>query len=76
MRAEGRNICIIGAGIVGTYCALHIQRLVPDAEITVVDRAPFDYQGASCGNMGGFATCEVQPRTTFANLVKIPLWAA
>ena len=74
MRAEGRNICIIGAGIVGTYCALHIQRLVPDAEITVVDRAPFDYQGASCGNMGGFATCEVQPRTTFANLVKIPLW--
>lgn len=68
------NICIIGAGIVGTYCALYLRRLAPDAEITIVDRAPFDYQGASSGNMGGFATCEVQPRTTLANLLRIPLW--
>ena len=68
------NICIIGAGIIGSYCALHIRRSLPDAEITVVDRAPFDYQGASSGNMGGFATCEVQPGTTLANLLRIPLW--
>ena len=68
------NICIIGAGIIGSYCALHIRRSLPDAEITVVDRAPFDYQGASCGNMGGFATCEVRPRTTLANLSRIPRW--
>ena len=74
MRVKEGNICIIGAGIVGSHCALHIRRLMPDADITVVDRAPFDYQGASSGNMGGFATCEVQPRSTLANLVKLPLW--
>lgn len=68
------NICIIGAGIIGSYCALHLRRSLPDAEITIIDRAPFDYQGASCGNMGGFATCEVQPGTTLANLLKIPRW--
>ena len=75
-KSEGdtQNICIIGAGIIGSYCALHILRLMPDANVTIVDSKAFTYDGASCGNLGGFATCEVQPRTTLGNLFKVPVW--
>ncbi|HNP35936.1 MAG TPA: FAD-binding oxidoreductase [Woeseiaceae bacterium] len=61
---------IVGAGIVGTHCALQIRAQQPDAEIIIVDRSPYSYSGASSGNMGGFATCEVQPLATPANLLR------
>lgn len=66
------NILIVGGGIIGTYCAIQIARDNPDARIRLLDRDPLAYDNASCGNMGGFAVCEVQPLATVHTLLRTP----
>jgi D-amino-acid dehydrogenase len=65
-----QSIVIVGAGIVGSHCAIQLRDRFPDAAITIVDKDPYSYEGASSGNMGGFATSEVQPLATAGNLVR------
>jgi len=71
---ERLKILVIGAGIIGIHCALQQQKRRPDAAILVIDRSPFSYDGASSGNMAGFATCEVQPLATLANVARGVSW--
>ena len=66
------NILIVGGGIIGTYCAIQIARRDRDARIRILDRDPLAYDNASCGNMGGFAVCEVQPLATLHTLMRAP----
>lgn len=65
-------VLVIGAGIIGTYCAIQIARNDSQAQIRILDRDPGSYDNASCGNMGGFATCEVQPLATLHTLMRTP----
>jgi D-amino-acid dehydrogenase len=54
----GQRVAVIGAGIVGMSCALFLQR--DGHRVTVIDpREPGD--GASFGNAGIIATCQVNP---------------
>lgn len=69
-----KRICIVGAGVIGSYCALQLLRARPNIEIKIIDCDPFGYHGASSGNSGGFAVPEVMPRTTLSNLLKVPFW--
>jgi len=66
------EILVIGGGIIGTYCAIQIARSGSDARIRILDRDPLAYDNASCGNMGGFAVCEVQPLATLHTLMRTP----
>jgi len=69
------KVVIVGAGVIGTQCALHIRALLPDAAITVIDQTPFAYDNASCGNVGGLATSEVHPLARPKNLFRALRWA-
>lgn len=75
MRDQQSRIVVVGAGSLGTQCALSLRTLLPEASITVLDRNPDTYDNASSGNMGGFATCEVQPLARPANLIRALAWA-
>ena len=66
------NVLIVGGGIVGTYCAIQIARQQSTLRIRILDRSPESYDNASCGNMGGFAVCEVQPLATLHTLLRTP----
>jgi D-amino-acid dehydrogenase len=66
------DILIVGAGIIGTYCAVQIAARLSNARIRILDRSPASYDNASCGNMGGFAVCEVQPLATLHTLLRTP----
>ncbi len=65
---------VIGAGIIGTHCAWQIHLRKPDAKILVLDNTLEQYDNASCGNMAGFATCEVQPLSTIGNMMRAFKW--
>ncbi len=65
-----RRYAIVGCGIIGSYSALYLSQRQPDATITIVDRNPYAYDNASCGNMGGFASCEVRPLATVSNILR------
>jgi D-amino-acid dehydrogenase len=67
-----QNVLIVGGGIIGTYCAIQIARSDRDARVRILDRDPLAYDNASCGNMGGFAVCEVQPLATLHTLMRTP----
>lgn len=73
-QSSGAAVVIIGSGVVGTQCALHLRRIIPDASVLMIDRDPFSYDGASSGNMGGFATCEVRPLASPENLRRALSW--
>jgi D-amino-acid dehydrogenase len=75
MPHSNARIVVVGAGALGTQCANSLQTSLPDAAITILDRNPDAYDGASSGNMGGFATCEVQPLARPANLLRAAAWA-
>ncbi len=75
MHHQQSRIVVVGAGSLGTQCALGLRALLPEAAITVLDRNPDAYDNASSGNMGGFATCEVQPLARPANLMRALAWA-
>jgi len=67
--SEQREITVIGAGIVGTACAVNLQRL--GFTVTVIDRqAP----GEECsfGNAGVIAPCACVPVNTPGILFKAP----
>ena len=69
--AASPRIAVVGAGIVGISCALHLQRL--GASVTVIDRQePGDVDAASYGNGGVLARCSVVPVATPGILKKAP----
>lgn len=76
MTEKDTRIIVVGAGIVGTHCALQLRALLPDAAITIIDAAPRAYDNASCGNMGGLAISEVQPLARPRNLIRALGWIA
>jgi NADPH-dependent 2,4-dienoyl-CoA reductase/sulfur reductase-like enzyme len=39
--SAGKRLVVIGAGFGGTYAALTAKKLVPDAEVVILERAPF-----------------------------------
>ncbi|MHA1564229.1 MAG: NAD(P)/FAD-dependent oxidoreductase, partial [Alphaproteobacteria bacterium] len=65
------RIAVVGAGIVGVACAIHLQRL--GAAVTLIDRNdPGDVDAASYGNGGVLARCAVVPVATPGILLKAP----
>lgn len=40
-KSAGKRLVIIGAGFGGNFAALTVKRLVPDAEVVLLERAPF-----------------------------------
>ena len=65
------RVAVVGAGIVGVSCALHLQRL--GASVTMIDRQePGDVDAASYGNGGVLARCSVVPVATPGILRKAP----
>lgn len=60
---------VIGAGIVGMACAIHLQR--DGHAVTVVDRLP-PGEGTSFGNAGIMAPCAFVPVVTPGVLQKVP----
>ena len=70
-KAEAPRIAVVGAGIVGVSCALHLQRL--GATVTLIDRGePGHADGASYGNGGVLARSAVVPVATPGILRKAP----
>jgi D-amino-acid dehydrogenase len=66
---EGRSVTVVGAGIVGVACAIHLLRR--GYRVTLVDReAPGE--GASVGNAGVMAPCAMVPVATPDMLWKVP----
>ncbi|NQV98488.1 MAG: FAD-binding oxidoreductase [Rhodospirillales bacterium] len=63
------TIAIIGAGIVGVSCALHLVRL--GKRVMLIDRAG-PAEGTSHGNAGVLACCSVVPVTTPGILRRAP----
>jgi len=63
------SIGIIGAGIVGVSCGLHLQRA--GHQVEVIDWRGAG-EGASSGNAGIIAVSELIPFSTFATLRKVP----
>ena len=70
-RTESPRIAVVGAGIVGVSCALHLQRL--GAEVVMIDRRePGHSDAASYGNGGVLARSAVVPVATPGILLKAP----
>lgn len=70
-QGKDQKIAVIGAGIVGVSCALHLQRL--GASVTMIDRnEPGHEDAASYGNGGVLARCAVVPVATPGILLKAP----
>ncbi len=67
--SHGRSVTVIGAGIVGMACAVHLQR--DGHDVTVVDRLP-PGEGTSFGNAGIMAPCAFVPVPTPGILRKVP----
>jgi D-amino-acid dehydrogenase len=69
MNAGPRSVIVVGAGIVGICCARFLQR--DGHQVTVIDpREPGD--GASFGNAGIIANCDVAPIAMPGILRKVP----
>ena len=69
MMAEGRKAAVIGAGIVGTCCALYLQR--DGWQVTLIDpREPGE--ACSFGNAGLIATSAVPPIARPGLLRRVP----
>lgn len=69
-----KSTVIVGAGIIGSYCALQLAEAHDPGRIMIVDRQPFTYDNASCTNIGGFATCEVRPLASLHNIWRAIKW--
>ena len=63
------SITVIGAGMVGTCCALYLQN--EGFEVTLVDRAG-PGEAASSGNLGGFGVASCPPAAMPGILRKVP----
>ena len=65
----GRDVLVVGAGIVGVCCASYLQR--EGFRVTMIDRgAPGE--GCSFGNAGGFGTGLVAPIATPGLFLRLP----
>ena len=70
-RASGREVVVIGAGIVGMSCACQLQR--EGFKLSVIDRlAPGE--ATSYGNAGGVGTGEIVPLAVPGLLREVPGW--
>jgi len=68
---ESEKIVIIGAGIVGVFCALELQKT--GAKVSIVDsQAPG--LGCSFGNAGGISPGAVVPYSMPGTLLNVPRW--
>ncbi len=67
--AERPTITVIGAGMVGTCCALHLQD--EGFAVTLLDRGG-PGEGASSGNLGGFGVASCPPMAMPGVLRKVP----
>ena len=67
--AGERTITVIGAGMVGTCCALHLQN--EGFAVTLLDRGD-PGEGASRGNLGGFGIASCPPAAMPGVLGKVP----
>ena len=63
------TIAVIGAGMVGTCCALYLQR--EGYEVTLIDRGE-PGQEASSGNLGGFGIASCPPAAMPGVIKKVP----
>ena len=63
------TISVIGAGMVGTCCALYLQN--EGFEVTLLDRGG-PGEGASSGNLGGFGVASCPPAAMPGVLRKVP----
>ena len=63
------TISVIGAGMVGTCCALYLQN--EGFEVTLLDRGD-PGEGASSGNLGGFGVASCPPAAMPGVLRKVP----
>ncbi len=66
---KSRKVAVIGAGIVGVSCAIHLQRL--GKQVLLIDRAG-PAEGTSHGNAGVLACCSVVPVVTPGILSRVP----
>jgi D-amino-acid dehydrogenase len=71
LAAGGSRVIVIGAGIVGTCCALELRK--KGFEVTLVDPVP---PGESCsfGNAGVLASWSCVPMSMPGTLAKVPRW--
>ena len=67
--ADRPSITVIGAGMVGTCCALYLQN--EGFEVTLIDRGG-PGEGASSGNLGGFGVASCPPLAMPGVLRKVP----
>ena len=68
---DRRRVTVIGAGVVGISCALHLLR--DGHEVCVVDRVP-PGEGCSKGNAGLFSNDSFVPLSLPGTLGKVPGW--
>jgi glycine/D-amino acid oxidase-like deaminating enzyme len=68
-----QSITVVGAGIVGTCCALALQQ--EGRQVTLIDQAG-PGEGCSYGNSGCISPASVVPMSTPGMLGKIPGWLA
>jgi len=66
---KGKNIAVIGAGIIGVNCAVELQSL--GFSVTLLDKENVG-EGCSKGNAGHFATEQVFPLAEFSLLWQLP----
>ena len=66
-----RHVTVIGAGIVGMSCALHLLR--EGHQVRVIDRLP-PGEGCSYGNAGLFADYSFVPLSLPGVLANVPKW--
>ncbi len=69
--AGGSRVIVIGAGIVGTCCALELRK--KGLEVTLVDPAP-PGQSCSFGNAGVLASWACVPASLPGTMAKVPRW--
>jgi D-amino-acid dehydrogenase len=67
----GREVIVLGAGIVGLCCAHYLLRA--GASVTLIDREPTGDK-ASIGNAGGIAVTEIIPASVPGLIWRIPGW--
>lgn len=68
---DNEKIVVIGAGVIGVFCALELQKT--GAEVTIIDgQAPG--LGCSFGNAGGISPGAVVPYSMPGTLLNVPRW--
>jgi D-amino-acid dehydrogenase len=71
MTARQRNVVVVGAGIVGACCAVHLQD--DGHDVTLIDRLP-PGEGCSFGNAGLLAVSSFVPLALPGVLAQVPKW--